>query len=158
MTERIIANTSPLIALGKMQAFDAIAKLPFVFVCPAEVETEISTGAQQGYDVEIPSFIQVVSLKNPLSPLAVATLDAGEAAVIQLALENNIARVCIDELKGRRAALAVSLKVTGSLGLIGRAKTLGIISKVKPFIEQARNAGIYYDDTLIEVFLKSLGE
>jgi predicted nucleic acid-binding protein len=158
MTEQIIVNTGPLIALGKMQAFASIARLPFVFLCPAEVEAEISAGVRQGYDVEIPSFIQIVSLKNPLSLLSVAVLDAGEAAVIQLALENNIARVCIDELKGRRAALAVGLTVIGSLGLIGRAKTLGIISKVKPFIEQARNAGIYYDHNLIEVFLKSLGE
>ncbi|MDT5122258.1 MAG: hypothetical protein QOC96_1740 [Acidobacteriota bacterium] len=92
MTEQIIVNTGPLIALGKMQAFASIARLP------------------------------------------------------------------IDELKGRRAALAVGLTVIGSLGLIGRAKTLGIISKIKPFIEQARNAGIYYDHNLIEVFLKSLGE
>lgn len=158
MTEKIVVNTSPLLAFTKMQAFDIIGELPFEFICPAEVESEILAGANQGYDTEIPVWLNVVPLKNPLPPLAVATLDTGEAAVIQIALENNIELVCIDELKGRRAALAVGLKVAGSLGLLGRAKTLGLIPTVRPFIEKAKNAGIFYDNNLIETFLKSLGE
>ncbi len=158
MIDSIVTNTSPLLSLSKMQVFEAIGKLPFEFVCPAEVEAEILAGANQGYDVEIPFWLKIVSLKNPLSPLAAAALDTGEAAVIQLALENNIPIVCIDELKGRRAALAVGLKVVGSLGLLGKAKTLGFIPAVRPFIEKAKDSGIYYDDRLIETFLKSLGE
>lgn len=158
MTEKIVINTSPLLSLSKMQVFEAIGKLPFEFICPAEVEAEILAGASQGYDTEIPDWLEIVSLKNPLSLLAIASLDTGEAAVIQLALENNISLVCIDELKGRRAALAVGLKVVGSLGLLGKSKTLGFISEVRPFIEKAKNAGIFYDNQLIETFLKSLGE
>jgi uncharacterized protein len=158
MTEKIVINTSPLLALQKMRAFGVLEKLPFEFICPAEVEAEILAGEKQGFNVEIPSIVTVVNLKNPLSPLAVAALDAGEAAVIQLAQENNVSRVCIDELKGRRAALAVGLKVVGSLGLLGRAKSLGIISEVRPLIEKAQNAGIYYDENLSERFLESLGE
>jgi len=158
MTEKIVVNTSPLLALAKMQALDAVGRLPFEIFCPAEVEAEILAGANQGYETEIPAWLTILSLKNPLSPLAIASLDAGEAAVIQLALENNISYVCIDELKGRRAALAVGLKVVGSLGLLGRAKKLGLISNARPFIEKAKNSGIYYDNSLIEAFLKSLGE
>ena len=158
MNEKIVINTSPLLALGKMQAFDVVATLPFEFLCPSEVAAEIQAGNNQGYDVEVPAFITIVSLQNPLSPLAVASLDAGEADVIQLALENNIAQVCIDELKGRRAALAVGLQVVGSLGLIGKAKTLKLIPAVRPLIEKAKDAGIYYDEKLIEIFLKHLGE
>ena len=158
MNEKIVINTSPLLALGKMQAFDVIAALPFEFLCPSEVAAEIQAGNNQGYDVEVPAFITILSLQNPLSPLAVASLDASEAAVIQLALENNIAQVCIDELKGRRAALAVGLQVVGSLGLIGKAKALKLIPAVRPLIEKAKDTGIYYDEKLIEIFLKNLGE
>lgn len=158
MTEKIVVNTSPLLSLTKMQALDTVGKLPFEFVSPREIETEILAGASQGYEVQIPDWLKIIALKNPLAPLAVAALDIGEAAVIQLALENSISLVCIDELKGRRAALAVGLKVVGSLGLLGKAKTLGLIRQVKPFIDKAKSAGIYYDDNLIEAFLKSLGE
>ncbi|MGH9752904.1 MAG: hypothetical protein ACREA2_08980 [Blastocatellia bacterium] len=41
MSEKIVINTGPLIALGKMQALDIIAQLPCEFICPAQVETEI---------------------------------------------------------------------------------------------------------------------
>ncbi|MBA4121020.1 MAG: DUF3368 domain-containing protein [Acidobacteria bacterium] len=54
--------------------------------------------------------------------------------------------------------MAVGLKVVGSLGLLGKAKTLGLIADAKPFIEKAKLAGIYYDENLIKNFLKSLGE
>lgn len=158
MTEKIVVNTSPLLSLTKMQAFGAVGKLPYEFICPAEVETEILAGANQGYETKIPAWLRVVPLENPLSPLAVASLDIGEAAVIQLALEKNIEYVCIDELKGRRAALAVGLKIVGSLGLVGKAKTLGLILEMRPLIKKARDAGIYYDDRLIETFLQSFGE
>lgn len=158
MTERIVTNTSPLLAFAKMQAFSIIGKLPFEFVCPAEVETEILVGANQGYETEIPEWLKVLNLSSAISPLAIASLDVGEAAVIQLAIEQNIETVCIDERKGRSAAQAVGLKVIGSLGLLGRAKTLGLISEIKPFIEKAKIGGIFYDEKLIENFLKSLGE
>lgn len=158
MTDRIVTNTSPLLAFAKMQAFSIIGKLPFEFVCPTEVETEILVGANQGYETEIPEWLKVLHLSSAISPLAIASLDVGEAAVIQLALEQNIKTVCIDERKGRSAALAVGLKVVGSLGLLGKAKTLGLISEIKPFIEKAKIGGIFYDEKLIENFLKSLGE
>ncbi len=59
MIERIVTNTSPLLAFAKMQAVDFIGKLPFEFVCPAEVEAEILIGAKQGYAVEIPAWLNV---------------------------------------------------------------------------------------------------
>jgi predicted nucleic acid-binding protein len=158
MTEKIVVNTNPMLSLGKMQALEIVGKLPFEFVSPTEVETEILVGANQGYDVQIPEWLKILRLQNPLSPLAIASLDVGEAAVIQLALEQNIGLVCIDELKGRRAASAVGLKIIGSLGLIGKAKTLGFIPEISPFIQKAKSAGIYYDDILIKTFLKSFGE
>jgi hypothetical protein len=41
---------------------------------------------------------------------------------------------------------------------MGRAKKLSIIKEVRPFIAKAQSAGIFYDEKLIEVFLRSLGE
>lgn len=153
MIKKIVVNTSPLLAFSKMRALEFIGQLGFEFICPAEVESEILIGAKQGYDVHLPAWLKVETLKTPLSSLAVASLDTGEAAVIQMALEQNIETVCIDEVKGRRAANAV-----GSLGLLGRAKASGLISEVKPFLQKARSAGIYYVENLIENFLRSLGE
>lgn len=158
MAERIVTNTGPLLAFARMRALKIIGQLPFEFVCPAEVEAEILAGAGQGYEVEIPDWLKVEKLQSNISPLAVAALDVGEAAVIQLALEQRITTVCIDERAGRRAAAAVGLKIVGSLGLLGRAKSLGLIAGIKPLIEKAQTGGIFYDARLIETFLKSFGE
>jgi predicted nucleic acid-binding protein len=111
MVERLVINTGPLIALARMDALDVIDQLPLEFSCPREVREELDADAAQGYAVVSPAWLTVVPLASPLSPITVASLDTGEAAVIQLALEQGIARVCIDEAKGRRAALAVGLQV-----------------------------------------------
>ncbi len=58
MSERIVVNTSPLIAWGKMKVLDIISQLPYDFVCPTQVETEILTGEEQGYPVSFPSWIK----------------------------------------------------------------------------------------------------
>jgi predicted nucleic acid-binding protein len=87
-----------------------------------------------------------------------AGLDSGEAAVIQLALELEVPWVAIDEWKGRRAALAVGLQVTGTLGLLGRAKVLGLIPSLKPLVERATAEGIRYHPELVQAVLKAAGE
>lgn len=86
-----------MIALGKMDASDVIAQLPFEFLCPQQVKIEIETGAAKGYAVKVPNWFNVLPLATPLSPLILAGLDRGEAEVIQLALEQGIGLVCIDE-------------------------------------------------------------
>jgi predicted nucleic acid-binding protein len=51
-------------------------------------------------------WLRVVPLRGRVHPIAAATLDAGEVAVIQLALESGIGCACIDDRRGRRSALS----------------------------------------------------
>lgn len=158
MSEVIVINTGPLISLSRINALDIVGKLPFRFVCPNEVWDELEDGIKAGYDPISPNWLQIFSLNDRLSAMLTASLDRGEAAVIQLAIERNVSRVCIDEWKGRRAALAAGLKVTGVLGLLGRAKKIGIIQELKPFIQNAIDSGIRYDRKLVEKVLNAANE
>jgi len=117
-----VINTGPLITLDRIGGLDIPGKLPFDFICPAEVRAELDEGRRTGYSDVSPDWLWIEQLRAPLSRVAASALDTGEAAVIQLVLERGIAWVCIDEWKGRRAALAAGLKVTGVLGLLGLAK------------------------------------
>lgn len=158
MNKPIVLNTGPLIAFGKIGVLDLLRQLPFDFKTTDQVLAEITAGAALGYPVGVPKWVEVVSTAQPPSRLVLANLDAGEASVIESALQRNISDVCIDELKGRRAAIASGLPVTGSLGLLGKPKNLRLIDAVRPLVEKAQNEGIYYHPALIARFLKSTGE
>jgi predicted nucleic acid-binding protein len=158
MNELIVINTGPLITLARIEALDVAGQLPFTFICPEEVRAELAEGENAGHPRVAPPWLTVCPLCEHISLVALSALDRGEAAVIQLALERSIPLVCIDEWKGRRAALAVGLKVVGVLGLLGKAKLLGLLPAVRPFVKKAVQNGIRYDSELVERLLESVGE
>jgi uncharacterized protein len=59
---------------------------------------------------------------------------------------------------GRRAAAAVGLRVTGTLGLLGRAKVQGVVSVVRPYVDRMQMKGVWFDQELLARFLRQLGE
>ena len=126
MADRIVLDSGPLVALARADALDVLAAFPDSFVAPLQVRFELEAGAERGHVVIDTPSVVYLPLADALNPLALAELGAGEAAVIQHALEQRIGVVGIDERKGRRAARAVGLTVTGTLGLLARAKTLGV--------------------------------
>ena len=158
MAERIVIDTGPLIALGRAEITVAVAKMPITFLAPEEVQREVQRGPAAGHASFDTSWVTFVPLRAALSPLAVSNLDEGEAAVIQLALDEQIPLVCIDERKGRRAALAVGLKVTGTLGLLGRAKSLGLVPSVRGCVERMASGGDWFDPALLARFYAAMGE
>ena len=84
-------------------------------------------------------------------------VNTGPLIALALALEQGIERVCIDEWKGRRAA-AAGLQVTGVLGLLGRAKMLGLLPALRPLVERAVERGIRYHPKLVHKVLSAVGE
>jgi predicted nucleic acid-binding protein len=86
------------------------------------------------------------------------SLDAGEAAVIQLALQEGIALVAIDESVGRRFARLSGLSLTGSLGILLKAKKLGYPILMKDAIQRMRQRGIWLGDKVVDFALQEAGE
>jgi predicted nucleic acid-binding protein len=158
MPERLVINTGPMIALARIEILDLIGQMPLEFICPQEVRNELDRGVEVGLQPVEPPWLKVMPLRERPSPMALSALDLGEAAVIQLALEQQIPQVCIDEWKGRRAALASGLHVTGVLGLLGRAKLLGLIPSLRPLVEKAVERGIRYHPELVRQVLRAVGE
>jgi predicted nucleic acid-binding protein len=158
MGERIVVNTGPIVALSRAGITAAVAQMPIEFLSPMEIRQELDKGPPAGRALVDASWIRFVLRTTPLSALAVSSLDHGEAAVIQLALDEQIPTVAIDERKGRRAALAVGLKVTGTLGILGKAKTLGLIASVRPHVEKMVAGGDWFDPALLARFYAAMGE
>ena len=139
---------------------------PSLFVCvalcaagtAAELAVGGSTALPTGLDPVAHSWVEVRPLASPLPAGLSLTLDAGEAAVIALAVELEIALVLIDERRGRQIARALGLTVAGSLGVLLRAKREGHLGAVKPSLEAMRRAGIRVADYLAGEVLRAADE
>ncbi|MFH1085563.1 MAG: DUF3368 domain-containing protein [Chloroflexota bacterium] len=157
----IVINTGPLIALVAALGDLRVLRLYERAWVPYEVGQEIARGgANQFAQVE---FEAANWLEKPTQPLSIAaaltnTLDRGEAAVIQLALDRGIQTVVIDEAAGRRIARLNSLLVTGSIGILLRAKREGYPLSLRAAIERMRAHGIWLSDRVIAFALAQAGE
>jgi predicted nucleic acid-binding protein len=87
---------------------------------------------------------------TPTIPEAVLVWDlhAGESAVLAVALEEHDSMVILDDLQARRCAQALNIQTQGTLGLVLVAKQLGLVSAVRPVLEQLKQAGMYMSDPL----------
>lgn len=158
MVERIVINSGPLIALARMDALSLLDKLPYECFVPQEVHDELASGPADLLSLSFPVSIRVIEIESPRNEWLFQNLDSGEAAVIQLALDEGISTVCLDERKGRLLAEREGLTLIGSLGLLGRVKTLGLIDQIRPLIRKAKLAGVFYDATLVNDFLRTFNE
>jgi len=105
--------------------------------------------------------LSFLSVEEPRDRRLVTVLktivDEGEAEAITLALERgNI--LIIDDLKGRKMARRLNLKIIGTLGLLKAMKLRGIIREVKPFIERLKEKGFYLSNDLVDRLLRDVGE
>jgi len=89
-----------------------------------------------------------------IAPFLRNSLDKGEAAVIQLALNQGIETVCIDEAAGRRVARLNELKLTGSMGILLRAWKEKPDFSVPQAIERMQARGIRLSHAVIEFALR----
>jgi len=85
-------------------------------------------------------------------------LDAGEASAIALALDNPKARLIIDENKGRSVAKRLGLKVTGTIGVIIKAKEQGLIHSGKDLLNRLDQHGFWLSEKLKRQIMERMKE
>ncbi|MGR3274613.1 DUF3368 domain-containing protein [Acaryochloris marina NIES-2412] len=160
--ERIVINTSPLIALvAAWGTLDPLQPLYHEVLVSYEVVQEILQGGLSNFGVaEFQAASWLVQLDHPItiSPYLNNSLDLGEASVIQLALDRSIRTVCIDEAVGRRVARLNGLAVTGSIGILLKAKQQDSSLSVKEAISNMLKHNIRLSQTVINFALNQSGE
>ena len=161
MIFRRVVNASPLIFLTRVRLLDVLHEPGVPVFVPDRVFNEL--GGIGPHDPAVSAvrkclWLQIVP--TPLIPASVQgwSLDAGESAVLALALENADTQVILDDLAARRCAKALGLPLQGTLGLILVAKHLGMIAAVRPVIETLRRSGMYVSDRLAEQVFEQAGE
>jgi predicted nucleic acid-binding protein len=154
--EPVVIDTGPLILLAKIEALPYIAQLPHTFVVPQAVMDELAAGESLGYQQVDAPWLTVMPTPLSVPALIRVTLGAGEAAVIELAQEQNISVVCLDDLRARRMAQAAGLRPVGVLGLLAKAKRLNIIPAMTPYVERLLDVGAHYAPELVAKILREI--
>ena len=68
--------------------------------------------------------------------LLLLEVDNGEASAIALSIEEGQALLIVDDNKARKLAAKLNIAYTGTLGVLLKAKQVGIIGSIKPLIEK----------------------
>lgn len=151
MRNVVIADTSCFVILSKIDA---------LFILPALYGTVTTTPEIAGeFGDTLPAWVSVTEVKDPMrTRILEMQVDRGEASALALALEIPDSVVVMDDLRGRKAAAALALRFTRTIGVIVRAKLAGIIPAVKPVLEAIRRTDFRISDALEHQALIQAGE
>jgi len=157
---KVVSNTTPLISLLKIGHLHLLESLYSTVIVPTAVWQEIEQGRQGPYYVDLRTlpFIHIQSVINTDAVDYLTDLDRGEAEVIVLAREIGADLVIIDEKAGRSYAGHFNLTLTGTLGILLRAKQNGLIPEVKPLLEKLFSTGIWISKRVFDDVLALAGE
>ena len=153
----LVTNTTPLIALAAATgSLDVLRFLYRQVVVPYEVAQEVRAGGRHAFGVDAfqqATWLDIQSAPVVLQPFLHNTLDRGEASVIQTALNRGLSLVCIDEAAGRRVARLCDLTLTGSVGILLKAKRQGYDVSIAEALQRMRAQGIWLSDRVVQFAL-----
>lgn len=143
MPDKVIVDTSVLIALEKLDLLQII--------CKVYKEIIITDGVKKEFgELNLPC-LKIQKSKGNLVRLLTKDLNLGigEAEVISLAKESNITPL-LDDKQARRIAEDLGMKISGTIGLLIKAKRSGVIKKVYPSVEKLKKLGFFVSDNILE--------
>lgn len=159
----IVSNTTPLIGLASIQHFDLLRQLfGEVHIPQAVYDEAVLAGREAGgakQEVSTAQWIRTVSVQDRLAvEVLLDDTDLGEAETIVLARELGADWVLMDEKKGRRKLEQLGLKKIGTLGILLKAKQLGLLAVIRPEIEQLHRQGFSISQNVIDKVLHQAKE
>jgi predicted nucleic acid-binding protein len=147
MPKIVISDTSTLILFHKIDEFNLLQKVYREVITTPEIAKE--------FGEELPDWIKIQAVSDKKYQDFLETqVDCGEASAIALANEYDDVLLLLDDLKAQKLAIRLKFKITGTLGVIHKAKQMAIIDKVKPLIDKLLLTDFRVSDNIIEEILK----
>ncbi|MYA07365.1 MAG: DUF3368 domain-containing protein [Holophagales bacterium] len=164
MSQEVVADTGPLIALAHVGKLDLLRRLYGRVTVPKSVVSELAIGSSRPGVGALEAALcagwlscQEVSDSGLLKELR-RLLGPGEAEAIALALEERARFLLIDDARGRRLARDRGVSVVGVAGVLLAAKARDELSTVGSTLQDLSNAGYRLSPRLIADVLAAAGE
>jgi predicted nucleic acid-binding protein len=157
----IICNTSPLQYLHQLGVLHVLPGLVNTITVPPSVQDELNTGRKLGLNLPDLQSLDWVLVRRPASSIAlplVTDLGPGEREVLALALETPESVCILDDALARQVARTLQLRLTGTLGVLIDAKQAGLVSAVRPLLDQLHSLGFRAAAHTRAAVLKLAGE
>lgn len=161
IAHRVVSNTTPIIALSVVGRLNLLRDLYAEVLIPPAVYDEIMAGGARrvgATELRRASWIETISLLDPRRADLLVDLDRGEAEAIALAMELDADLLLIDERLARRHAQRLGLTITGSLGVLLKAKERGLVPELQPLIQELRRNKIRLSEDVVQQALRLAGE
>ncbi len=157
---KVVSNTTPIISLLKLNRLELLKQLYAQIYIPLAVYNEIEAGkAKEFYkDLSKIDWIKIVGIQDEQAVKYFLDLDSGEAEAIVLATELNADLIILDEKLGRFHAKHADLKVTGTIGILLKAKTEGLIYELSPLLNELTKKNVWISEKLKREILIKTGE
>ncbi len=159
---KVIVNSTPIISLSIIDHLSLLLKLYDQVYIPQAVYDEVcKEGKSQigSKALQKADFIQVVSIENKEARDFFSTsLHKGEIEVMVLAKELEADLIIIDDYQARKHAKYLDFKITGTLGVLLKAKKNNYIENIKFLLDKLIKNDIYIGDNLYKKILNMAGE
>jgi predicted nucleic acid-binding protein len=158
----LVCDTTIPLYLGRIGQIDLLPALFAPVYVPEQVCLELDLGRVLRPDTINPRslvWVELVAVSQALiDSLPPNRLGTGERAVIAYAQAHRGYVAGMDDLRARQLAEAIGLKVTGTLGILLRAKQAGLISTLQPLVDDITAQGFRLSPDLHRDVLGLAGE
>jgi predicted nucleic acid-binding protein len=161
MPEMTVVNTSPLFYLHRLGLLKILHELYGNITVPEAVVRELERGHVQGENVPLlPDYpwIEIMSVSTPEYLNLIVDLGPGESEVLAIATYHPSALVILDDKMARRIAEMQGFRLTGTAGVLLRAKVKGLIPELKPVVEKLLSLDFHLKPELVQAISELAGE
>ncbi len=151
MPKVIISDTSCFIILTNIGNLDLLHQVYGQIITTPDIAAE--------YGEILPDWVEIKSVKDQYRQrLLEMQIDKGESSAITLALEIPDCTLILDDYKARRIAEQLGISFTGTIGVIIRAKLMGIIPSIKPLLEKIQQTDFRLTSEIVNQAIKEAKE
>jgi predicted nucleic acid-binding protein len=153
-----VSDSSPLIALAKVGLLRLLPQLFDDIAIPEAVAAEVLRGGTDESELEAlrgalsEDWLSVVSVaESEVASVKIQGLALGESEAIALARRLPESVLIVDDLRARRTAGLVGIRVIGTVGVLVSAGETGLIDAARPVLDDLASKGFRLSPELLKI-------